>query len=331
MAQKVFALKNCFRHCVSSQTGFTPFEQERRHGRVAEYSAENANSFKARHNAQTGFTLIELILSITILSMVLVTIYATLSMGSRTWEKGERDIERIQRMRIVMDLLSREIKSAFPYKVTPSELDTHKEFYAFEGKKDSLSFVSCVPLHGGSGKLSWLTFWVEDGEGLAVVERDALRTDIFKERETIDKDEMVVLDAQVIAIGFEYYRLENGTTEEAAEEEVRWEEAWDAEEEGTLPQAVKVTVTFLEEAARKEAEDEVYTRELVIPLMIHTDVMKGGGGFREGESPTGGETGGAGASTLGGRTETGRGRSSRSGSGTRRGSEQEEGRLGGFM
>ena len=56
-------------------------------------------------NRQTGFTLLELILSIAILSAVLVTIYATLSMGSRTWDKGERDIEKVQRMRVVMDAL----------------------------------------------------------------------------------------------------------------------------------------------------------------------------------------------------------------------------------
>lgn len=266
---------------------------------------------------QTGFTLLELIVSIAILSMVLVTIYSTLSMGSRTWEKGERDIEKIQRMRVIMDLLSREIKSAFPYKVTPSELDTHKEFYAFEGKKDSLSFVSCVPLHGGSGKLSWLTFWVEEGEGLVVVERDALRSDIFKERETIDKDAMVVLDASVTDIWFEYYRREDGGTGGETAEEETWEEVWDAEEEGTLPQAVNVTVTFLEKATRKEAEDEVYTRELVIPLMIHADARKGGGGLREGESPTEGETGVPGESTLGRGSGTGSDSSTRSGRSTR--------------
>jgi prepilin-type N-terminal cleavage/methylation domain-containing protein len=219
-------------------------------------------------NSQTGFTLLELIISIAILSAVLVTIYATLSMGSRTWDKGERDIEKVQRMRVVMDLLSREIKAAYPYRVTPSELDTHKEFYAFDGKNDYLSFVSCVPLRGGTGKLSWLTFWVEEGQGLVVVERDALRSDIFKERETIDKDEMVVLDAAVTDIQFEYYRSEEGDVEEAAEEEESWEEKWDAEEEGTLPQAVSVSVTFLEEPAGQGGGDESYTRDLVIPLMI---------------------------------------------------------------
>jgi len=100
------------------------------------------------------------------------------------------------------------------------------------------------------------------------VERDALRSDIFKERESIDKDEMVVLDANATDIRFEYYRAEEGDEDEAAEEETAWEEKWDAEEEGELPQAVSVSVTFLDEAAREGSDDEAYTRELVIPLMI---------------------------------------------------------------
>lgn len=228
-------------------------------------------------NPQRGFTLLELILSIAILSAVLVTIYATLSMGSRTWEKGERDIEKVQRMRVVMDLLSREIKAAYPYKVTPTELDTHKEFYAFDGKEDYLSFVSCIPLYGGSGRLSWLTFWVEEGAGLVVVERDALRSDILKQREAMDKDEMMVLDANVTAIRFAYYSAEGGDRETTSEEEADWVEKWDAEEEGSLPQAVSVTVTFLEEGTAPGDEDEIYTRELVIPLMIAAADRSSGG------------------------------------------------------
>jgi general secretion pathway protein J len=262
---------------------------------------------------QAGFTLLELILSIAILSAVLVTIYATLSMGSRTWEKGERDIEKVQRMRVVMDLLSREIKAAYPYRVTPSELDTHKEFYLFDGKKDSLSFVSCVPLRGGTGKLSWLAFWVEEGTGLVVVERDALRSDIFKERETLDRDEMVVLDANVTDVRFEYYRSEEGDTKEATDgEDTAWEEKWDAEEEESLPHAVSVAVTFLEEAAGQGDENEVYTRELVIPLMIEIAEKRGGRERAAPESLMGedmgmipeGSTGGSFAESEDGKTGT---------------------------
>jgi prepilin-type N-terminal cleavage/methylation domain-containing protein len=223
--------------------------------------------------SQRGFTLLELILSIGILSVVLVTIYATLSMGSRTWEKGERDIEKIQRERVVMNLLSREIKSAFPYKVTPSELDDHKEFYAFDGKKDSISFVSGVPLRGERGGLSWLTFWVDEDLGLVVIERDALRADIFEERDSLDEDDMEVLDPRVTDIQFEYYQLKSGKTE--GEGEGEWEEKWDAEKEGTLPHAVKVMLTIEEEENQEDSESEPYTRELVIPLMVHVDTIRG--------------------------------------------------------
>lgn len=223
--------------------------------------------------SQRGFTLLELILSIGILSIVLVTIYATLSMGSRTWEKGERDIEKIQRERVVMNLLSREIKSAFPYKVTPSELDDHKEFYAFDGKKDSISFVSGVPLRGERGGLSWLTFLVEEDLGLVVIERDALRADIFEERDSLNKDDMEVLDQRVREIQFEYYQRKSGKTE--GEGEGEWEEKWDAEKEGTLPHAVKVTLTIEDEGRQEDSETEPYFRELVIPLMVHVDTIRG--------------------------------------------------------
>ena len=269
-----------------------------------------------------GFTLLELILSISILSVVLVIIYATLSMGARTWEKGERDIESLQRKRVVMNLLSREIKSTFPYKVTPSELDDHKEFYAFDGKKDSLSFVSAVPLRGGKGGLSWLTFWVEDDLGLVVTERDALRADIFKERENLDKDELEVLDPQVTDIRFEYYQLKSGGTE--GEGEGEWEEKWDAEKEGTLPHAVKVELTIEEEGSREDSEEEPYTRELIIPLMVHVKKSRGrrrpGGEelTRDLEGASGvGREGIAGGSSGSGRSSSSRSgsRSGRSGSG----------------
>jgi general secretion pathway protein J len=224
-------------------------------------------------STQKGFTLLELILSISILSGVLVTIYGTLTVGSRVWEKGERDIEKIQRERVVMNLLAREIKSVFPYRVTPSERDTHKEFYAFEGKKDSISFVSTAPLKGEKGGLSWLTFWVEDDEGLVVVERDALRADIFEEKESIDKDEMEVLDHQVTAVRFDYYKLKSGKTE--GEGEGEWEEKWDAEKEGTLPNAVRIELTFEEEGRGEDSEGEVYTKELITPLMVQVKQLRG--------------------------------------------------------
>jgi general secretion pathway protein J len=224
------------------------------------------NPVRSTLSPETGFTLLELLCSLAILSLVLTSIYGTLNMGARAWDKGERDIDKFQRMRVIMDVLSREIKSTFPYVVTPTKLDTHKKFYAFEGKKDSISFVSTVSLRGGKKGLSWLSFWVEGDKGLVAVERDALKADIFKDRDFIDRDEIEVLDKHVSRIQFEYYEL-RGKKEEG-EGEGEWKERFDAEKKGTLPHAVRIELTSQEEGRGEEKGEEI-VRELVVPLMIH--------------------------------------------------------------
>jgi len=105
------------------------------------------------------------------------------------------------------------------------------------------------------------------------VEQDALRTDIFEEKESMDKDEMEVLDQQVTAIQFEYYKLKSGKTE--GEGEGEWEEKWDAEKERALPNAVRVELTFEEEGREEDSEGEVYTKELITPLMVQVKKLRG--------------------------------------------------------
>lgn len=233
---------------------------------------------------EKGFTLLELLLAMVILSFVLIAIYETLSVSSRAWEKGENAVEKLQRTRVVMDLLSREIKSAFPYVVTPSEKDTHKKFYAFEGKKNSISFVSSVPLRGERGGLSWLSFWVEEGEGLVVLERDALRTDIFKDKDFKEKKEMEVLDENIVQMQLEYFELKG--KKEEGEGEGEWKEQWDAEKEGAMPHAVSIALTFKEEGRGGKGEER-FSREMVIPLMINSKKLKVGSRDPEPRGPEG--------------------------------------------
>jgi general secretion pathway protein J len=201
----------------------------------------------------SGLTLIELLVSITILSLVMVAIFATLRVGSRAWERGEKDVDRLQRTRVVSDLLFKEIKSIFPYKVTPSELDKHREYYAFRGKSDGLIFVSTVSLWGHGG-LSLVEVRVKSGEGLVAREGDALLLRDFGD-DVLDDEEWVLLDPRVQEIEFKYYELKE------KEEEGQWVESWNAKEEGKLPHAIQAILTI-------EEDDETTTeREIVIPIM----------------------------------------------------------------
>jgi general secretion pathway protein J len=198
-----------------------------------------------------GFTLIELLISITILAILMVVIFGSLRAGSRAWEKGESEIEKYQRLRMITDILHREISCTFPYETTETELDTHRKFYVFDGESSSITFVTTMPLKRKSG-LSLLKIWADEDRGLLVKEKDALKANILKD-EFGEESEENMLDEQVAHIQFQYYDLGEG------DEEGEWLESWNAKEKERMPRAVKVKIEFKDE---KES-----SQELIIPLM----------------------------------------------------------------
>ena len=60
-----------------------------------------------------GFTLLEVLISITILALILAVIMGAMRLGSKAWETGNRKVEEIQRERISFDLLAEDIKSIY--------------------------------------------------------------------------------------------------------------------------------------------------------------------------------------------------------------------------
>jgi len=60
----------------------------------------------------SGFTLLELLISLSIVGLILLIVFGALRIGSRAWEKGERDVEAHQRQRIVLGLIKQQLASA---------------------------------------------------------------------------------------------------------------------------------------------------------------------------------------------------------------------------
>ena len=63
---------------------------------------------------QFGFTLMEVLLSLSILSIILVVILGALRIGVRAWEKGENVLSVQQRARTILDQLSRQLECNRP-------------------------------------------------------------------------------------------------------------------------------------------------------------------------------------------------------------------------
>ncbi len=92
-----------------------------------------------------GFTLIELLISLTILSIIVMMVFLGMRTGIRAWERGERDIEMLQKRRIVLNLIKQQIASA----CTPAGSQKANLSCEFKGDEYSMAFVSVLPLIPG--------------------------------------------------------------------------------------------------------------------------------------------------------------------------------------
>lgn len=210
------------------------------------------------HAEHAGFTLIEILLAISIFAMVIAVMFSSFRVGIGAWEKGERDIEFYQKMRAITELLYREISSTYPYWITPGELDTHKNFFAFFGGPDSIKFVSYANLQKRTSGLSLLDIWHQDSTGLMLGEAGALVTNL-SDLDAIpirDEDHAMVLSSDISGISFRYFDRKKG------DEEGEWLEQWDPQDKSMrLPLFVEVTFTFV------GARDEALKERVIVPIM----------------------------------------------------------------
>ena len=80
-----------------------------------------------RHDAR-GFTFLELLISLTILSLVAVMVYTALNLGTRAAAHGEARSAENQRARAALALIARQLKSAYPLTLQ-AEGETYVYFF----------------------------------------------------------------------------------------------------------------------------------------------------------------------------------------------------------
>ena len=189
----------------------------------------------------TGFTLIEVIVTLTILGFILLILLGAFRLGLSAWERGESIREEYQKMRTATQLISQQIKSVVPYKIKTKKAEG--DYLAFEGKPHSLKFVSTLSIKAKQpeGFVYVIYEFKEggrDGGSLILYEQRVLNKDFFEER---PKEELAVsLFEGISNLRFEYFREEDPEQNKAE----GWVEEWIAKEEKELPKAFKMTMTY---------------------------------------------------------------------------------------
>jgi prepilin-type N-terminal cleavage/methylation domain-containing protein len=115
---------------------------------------------KPDHNS--GFSLIEVLVSITMMAMVAVVVLSAMRSGLAMWDKGGNHIEALRHSRFVVDVLHDQIRGALPITYTLRVNDRIVSPLAFEGDRTSLRFVSRTSFKDGpDGIARWIQIrWI---------------------------------------------------------------------------------------------------------------------------------------------------------------------------
>src|SRR5262245_25475534 len=107
--------------------------------------------FKRSIHSNGGFTLLEVLVSLTIMALITGVAFAGFSIGIDSWRRGTRRIEDLDRRFAVERLLQRQIAMA--------------DSQIFNGDTHQLEFTSTYSLANGPGEPVWIKYQM-DADGL---------------------------------------------------------------------------------------------------------------------------------------------------------------------
>lgn len=202
-------------------TGFTPLE---------------AGFKRIARKSLTGFTFIELLIALTIFSIIATSIYYTLGAGIKVYSRGNSIIKDNQRLRIFFDTISLDMRNTVTYAGMESGWSAER-----------ISFPAVIDVSDNNkidGKLAKVIYYFDDAKGRVTRIYSTLKEG-FDEKYA---EEEVLLD-----------NLENFTFEYCYETEIpeggyEWKDKW--EPEGEIPRGVKIKLTLKNEVTEIEKSFE---------------------------------------------------------------------------
>jgi general secretion pathway protein J len=202
-----------------------------------------------------GFTLIEVLISITLLALISGICYAAFHLGIRAVGKGEMAVVTAQRLRAATDVLIHQVKSAV---ASPAMIDgdTYPYFY---GTPTSMTFVTEAAQFGGGGRARVKYSFVADPPQL-VLEESA-----YFDAETLGGEKPEVEEARtaVVLDGFRTMSFEFYDGSDSLDCPRNWCASWNPLEAETIPAAIRIKVEGL-----FGLDEDVWGQE--IPLMSVT-------------------------------------------------------------
>lgn len=210
--------------------------------------------------SQRGFTLLEMVVAVTLVALMAVGIWSVFRTSIRSWSRGTQFIDANQRRRSILDLVRKQIASTYGL-LTPMDMTTGKGPYPiFNGAEDSLRFVSLNSLRfQESPGLTLVSYEVVQGRqgDYSLVEREERYLGQLPDQESqvnISGEKATEVFNNLASFTFEYFDPGSG------EDQSQWVKEWDGEKAGRLPTAISMTMTS------RDSKGNQLSRHMVVPI-----------------------------------------------------------------
>jgi general secretion pathway protein J len=173
-----------------------------------------------------GFTLLELLIALSIVGALLAIAFGGLRMAIAAWTRGEDRAELQQHTRGITQIVGRAVGAAYPYRGAFGEGPEKR--ILFRGAEHRLEFVTQAAAFpsGVSAAFTAVVIAMENTtEGPALV----VRQRVLPNREPFSEAAVVLRDPMIQGLEFGYLVSEGN-----------WVDRWDADAEKKLPAAIRI-------------------------------------------------------------------------------------------
>ncbi|MDO8287237.1 MAG: prepilin-type N-terminal cleavage/methylation domain-containing protein [Rhodoferax sp.] len=192
---------------------------------------------RPEHLIQKGFTLLELLISITLLGMILVLLFGGLRLGVRSWDAVQQQVDNLNTVRSVESFLRREMTLAQPYRWKTGT----GQRLAFQGERSKVNFVAQLPARIGGGGLYAIALEIEhNGNGKRLVWRHLPLNPLVQDFTAVSQaPEIILAGAELSAVDDIWLSYFGRATDNAAPV---WMDRW--ESDTRLPMLIRIQVRF---------------------------------------------------------------------------------------
>ena len=201
---------------------------------------------------QRGFTLVEVVIALTIVATLLVVMFGGLRVGLAAWQRGDERAEVLDRARSLTQIVTRTLGAAHPYMTSRQGGEAPR--LLFEGAPDRVAFVTSAPPFPTAAPIAFTAVTLSQDAG--PVPGLAVRQKPLPNQEPFDRGlQPALVDGTISDVRFRYLR----------ELDRAWTETWDTAQEKALPLAVEITLSIVQ-AGRSTPQP---------PLMVTLPVRAG--------------------------------------------------------